>query len=88
MEYDGIKGKVAVVTGSGGGIGEAYAKGLAAQGLHVGPARGDELAAQRLHASGISRAWILLAVFLGTLFVASSPPQISAILLAISFTSP
>ena len=35
MEYDGIKGKVAVVTGSGGGIGEAYAKGLAAQGAHV-----------------------------------------------------
>ena len=35
MEYDGIKGKVAVVTGSGGGIGEAYAKGLANQGAHV-----------------------------------------------------
>lgn len=35
MKYDGIEGKVAIVTGSGGGIGEAYAKGLAAQGARV-----------------------------------------------------
>ncbi|MCH2187992.1 SDR family NAD(P)-dependent oxidoreductase [Myxococcota bacterium] len=35
MQYDGIEGKVAIVTGSGGGIGEAYAKGLAAQGARV-----------------------------------------------------
>ncbi len=35
MQYDGIDGKVAIVTGSGGGIGEAYAKGLAAQGARV-----------------------------------------------------
>ncbi len=35
MHYDGIEGKVAIVTGSGGGIGEAYAKGLAAQGARV-----------------------------------------------------
>ena len=35
MQYDGIKDKVAIVTGSGGGIGEAYAKGLAAQGARV-----------------------------------------------------
>jgi 3-oxoacyl-[acyl-carrier protein] reductase len=35
MKYDGIEGKVAIVTGSGGGIGEAYARGLAAQGARV-----------------------------------------------------
>lgn len=35
MKFDGIDGKVAIVTGTGGGIGEAYAKGLAAQGARV-----------------------------------------------------
>ena len=35
MKVDGIDGKVAIVTGAGGGIGEAYAKGLAAQGARV-----------------------------------------------------
>ena len=35
MQYDGIAGKVAIVTGSGGGIGEAYAKGLARHGARV-----------------------------------------------------
>jgi len=35
MKLDGIDGKVAIVTGSGGGIGEGYAKGLAAQGARV-----------------------------------------------------
>jgi len=35
MKLEGIEGKVAIVTGSGGGIGEGYAKGLAAQGAKV-----------------------------------------------------
>jgi 3-oxoacyl-[acyl-carrier protein] reductase len=35
MELPGIRDKVAVVTGAGGGIGEAYAKGLAAAGARV-----------------------------------------------------
>jgi 3-oxoacyl-[acyl-carrier protein] reductase len=35
VELPGIRGKVAVVTGAGGGIGEAYAKGLAAAGASV-----------------------------------------------------
>jgi 3-oxoacyl-[acyl-carrier protein] reductase len=35
MELPGIRGKVAVVTGAGGGIGEAYARGLAAAGARV-----------------------------------------------------
>jgi NAD(P)-dependent dehydrogenase (short-subunit alcohol dehydrogenase family) len=35
VKLDGIEGKVAIVTGAGGGIGEAYAKGLAGQGARV-----------------------------------------------------
>ena len=35
MQLPGIAGKVAIVTGSGGGIGEAYARGLAAAGARV-----------------------------------------------------
>lgn len=41
MIYEGIAGKVAVVTGSGGGIGEAYARALAAQGAKVAVAEID-----------------------------------------------
>ena len=35
MELPGLRDKVAVVTGAGGGIGEAYARGLAAAGARV-----------------------------------------------------
>ena len=35
MKYDGIEGKVAIVTGAGGGIGEGYARALADQGAIV-----------------------------------------------------
>ena len=48
MQYDGIDGKVAIVTGSGGGIGEAYAKGLAAQGARVAVAEIQQDAGERV----------------------------------------
>jgi len=35
MGFTGIEGKVAIVTGAGGGIGEGYAKALAAEGAKV-----------------------------------------------------
>jgi 3-oxoacyl-[acyl-carrier protein] reductase len=35
MQYDGIEGKVAIVTGSGGGIGERYARALSEQGAKI-----------------------------------------------------
>jgi 3-oxoacyl-[acyl-carrier protein] reductase len=41
MIYEGIAGTVAIVTGSGGGIGEAYARALAAQGAKVAVAEID-----------------------------------------------
>ncbi len=46
--YAGIEGKVAIVTGSGGGIGEAYAKGLAAQGARVVVAEIQKPAGERV----------------------------------------
>jgi len=48
VEYDGIGGKVAIVTGSGGGIGEAYAKGLASQGAKVAVAEIQKDAGERV----------------------------------------
>ena len=35
MSFPGIEGKVAIVTGAGGGIGEGYAKALANEGAKV-----------------------------------------------------
>ncbi|MDJ0785340.1 MAG: SDR family oxidoreductase [Myxococcota bacterium] len=45
---DGIEGKVAIVTGAGGGIGEAYAKGLAGQGARVVVAEIDKEGGSRV----------------------------------------
>jgi 3-oxoacyl-[acyl-carrier protein] reductase len=42
MKFDGIEGKVAIVTGAGGGIGEAYARALAEQGARVAIAEIDK----------------------------------------------
>jgi len=42
MSFPGIAGKVAVVTGAGGGIGEGYARALAAEGATVVVAELDE----------------------------------------------
>ncbi len=48
MHYDGIEGKVAIVTGAGGGIGEAYAKGLATHGAQVVIADVDQAGGERV----------------------------------------
>jgi NAD(P)-dependent dehydrogenase (short-subunit alcohol dehydrogenase family) len=48
MSYPGIAGKVAIVTGSGGGIGEAYAKGLADEGAKVVIAEIDKEKGERV----------------------------------------
>ena len=48
MELPGIRGKVAIVTGAGGGIGEAYAKGLAGQGARVVVAEIDRERGERV----------------------------------------
>jgi NAD(P)-dependent dehydrogenase (short-subunit alcohol dehydrogenase family) len=48
VQYDGIADKVAIVTGSGGGIGEAYAKGLAAHGAKVAVAEIQPDAGERV----------------------------------------
>ncbi|MGH0028854.1 MAG: SDR family oxidoreductase [Myxococcota bacterium] len=48
MQYDGIEGRVAIVTGAGGGIGEAYAKGLAEHGARVVVAEIEKESGQRV----------------------------------------
>ena len=48
MKLPGIEGKVAIVTGAGGGIGEGYAKGLAAQGARVVIAEIDKEKGERV----------------------------------------
>ena len=62
MQYDGIEGKVAIVTGAGGGIGEAYAKGLAAHGAKVVIAEihkeNGERAAEAIRAEGGDAVYI------------------------------
>jgi 3-oxoacyl-[acyl-carrier protein] reductase len=50
VELPGIRGKVAVVTGAGGGIGAAYARGLAAAGACVVVAEIDKPAGERVAA--------------------------------------
>jgi 3-oxoacyl-[acyl-carrier protein] reductase len=56
MRYDGIEGKVAIVTGAGGGIGEQYAKSLAEHGAKVAvaeiKAENGERVADEIRASG------------------------------------
>jgi 3-oxoacyl-[acyl-carrier protein] reductase len=56
MELPGIRGKVAIVTGAGGGIGAAYARGLAAAGARVAVAEIDKeqglRVAREIRASG------------------------------------
>jgi 3-oxoacyl-[acyl-carrier protein] reductase len=62
MRLPGIEGKVAIVTGSGGGIGEAYAQGLAAQGAKVVVAEIDktrgEAVAAALRKSGAEALFV------------------------------
>jgi 3-oxoacyl-[acyl-carrier protein] reductase len=48
MGYPGLEGKVAIVTGSGGGIGEEYAKRLSTEGARVVIAEIDEQKGERV----------------------------------------
>ena len=50
MKLPGIEGKVAIVTGAGGGIGEGYARGLAAAGAKVVVAEIDKEKGERVAA--------------------------------------
>ena len=56
MSFPGIEGKVAIVTGAGGGIGEAYAKALAGEGAKVAIAEivkeSGERVAEEIRSSG------------------------------------
>jgi 3-oxoacyl-[acyl-carrier protein] reductase len=61
MELPGIRGKVAIVTGAGGGIGAGYARGLAAAGARVAVAeidkeQGDRVAREIRAAGGEAQA--------------------------------
>jgi 3-oxoacyl-[acyl-carrier protein] reductase len=60
--FPGIEGKVAIVTGSGGGIGEGYAKALAAAGAKVVVAEIDkekgERVAESLRAGGADALFV------------------------------
>ena len=48
MGFDGIEGKVAIITGAGGGIGEAYARGFAREGAKVVVAEIDKEGGERV----------------------------------------
>ena len=48
MAFEGIESKVAIVTGGGGGIGEAYARGFAAEGGKVVVAELDKEGGERV----------------------------------------
>ena len=62
MSFPGIEGKVAIVTGAGGGIGEGYAKALAAEGAHVVIAEivkeNGERVAEEIRSSGARAAFV------------------------------
>ncbi len=62
MSFAGIEGKVAIVTGAGGGIGEGYAKALAAEGAKVVVAEikkeNGERVAEELRAGGAEALFV------------------------------
>ena len=62
MSFPGIEGKVAIVTGAGGGIGEAYAKALAAEGAKIAIAEivkeNGERVAEEIRSSGGAAAFV------------------------------
>ena len=62
MSFPGIEGKVAIVTGAGGGIGEGYAKALAAEGARVAIAeivkQNGERVAREIRSAGGTAAFV------------------------------